>query len=290
MINENTEIYTPALKKHVEELSQQKKYEEALAIINGILSKDSNNSRALSDKVTTLGMNRQNKEAIETADIALKNNPTDYLLWYNKGVSLYHMQCYPEALEAFNQCLRINQDFVQAISKKISILLFTSQYLEATVLFESADLPISEYYYYLNNIGYAFLELGEFEKSAKYLFEASHKEKHPIVLYNLAELFRRRKDYKRFILFFCKAKLRGIYNRYFDKKYKSEESESSKVNVFLGPGKMFLVKPQVRETRAIFKLFRTPHWAKHEPTRNFKINRYSGRSPQDKYRRLFCPR
>ncbi|MBN1325739.1 tetratricopeptide repeat protein [Candidatus Falkowbacteria bacterium] len=259
MTGEINEIYTPELQKRVQELASQKRYKDSLSIINGMIAKD-NNIRALSDKVAILGMDGQYDESIRIAEIALGKKPDDYLLWYYKGVSLFYLKNYSEALDSFDHCLQINRGFIKAIYKKIFILLFTNKLKEATGLFESTDLPIYEYNNLLNNIGYAFVELGDYEKSYNYLSRAKYVERNPIVFYNLAELFHRKKDYIRFIYYFIRAKLRKFRNHYWGKEIKDSDKENAD-NKFLGPGKMFSVKAQVRETKSILKLFQTPNWA-----------------------------
>jgi len=260
MINKKSDILTVELKKKIDGLIDAKKYKDALTMVNDILHRDPNNPDGLSMKASILGLGGQYESALEVVNLALKDRPDDYTLWHRKGISLYYLGKYPEALDAFEQCLKIRPSFVRALSKKISSLTLMGKYQLAVELFEESDLTEDTYNDQLNNIGYACLELGDYEKAEKYLNEAKLKQPHVVVFFNIAELYRRKKKYTKFIIALLRAKFKKFCNKHFHRADIRRKKFGS--DLFIGPGKLFTTNSQIREIKAILKLFgETPHWA-----------------------------
>ena len=258
MFDKKQNILTKELKKKINKLIDIKNYKGALVMIDDILRQDPNNIDGLSIKISIFGLDNRYKDALKVVKLALKNSPKDYTLWHKKGISLYYLGRYPEALDSFEKCLKIKPDFIRALDKKISSLLLMKEYQTAVELFEGSDLTEDAYNGQLSNIGYAYLELGDYEKSEKYLNEAKLKQANIIVFYNIAELYRRKKKYIKFINALLQAKLKGFCDKYFHEKTKKRNLGP---DLFIGPGKLFTVNPQIRETKAILKLFETPYWS-----------------------------
>ncbi len=249
-------------------LMEKDELDNALLIVGDILKDDKTNIKALELKVSILGLFERYKEAVNVMDEALKIDSANHLLWFKRGVSLYHLNNYNDALTSFDTCLKIKPNFHRALGKKISALMLIGRYKEAVKLYEESDLDEDSYKRQFNNIGYTYLELGDYKKAELYLKKAELTDNHEIILYNLAELYKRKKNYLRSIYFFTRAKWRSLFKK--DTDIKNQWS----VDKFIGPGKLFLVNSQLREIKAILKLFRTPHWAAlcNDTFRWFAIN------------------
>jgi len=256
-------------------LAGLKRYEEGFVAIEEAVKLNPDNQKALSDKIAFLLSLEKYEEAIKLSDEVLKLNLTDHLTWHRKGIAFYHSSKFGEAIEAFTESLRLWPHNSIALSKKISALIIIGRYEEATKLFERSDLAEIDYDRSLNNIGFAYLQLGKYPEAEKYLNEARSKDsKEKIIYYNLYRLNFKTKRYIAFLRFFLRFAIlfsRDFLTRSIDwffasilKRPRGKErvDNSGRPDIFRGPGKLFSSDSQTRESMAIFKLLRTPHlWA-----------------------------
>ncbi|MDD4289929.1 MAG: tetratricopeptide repeat protein [Patescibacteria group bacterium] len=252
------DIFTTDIRKNIEFLVNKKEYDPALLIIEDILNKDPNHLDVLKTKLSILGLMHKHEKLIILADIIIEKIKNDYIIYFKKGVSLYHLKKYNESLLSLNECLKIRPNFHRALSYKISILTILGKHQEAVTLYEESDLDEDGQITSFNNIGYSYLELGNYSKAEEYLIKARSTDSHIKILYNLTELYRRKRSYFKFIEFYIKARLKKFISKYY--KISKNKFEWS-IDKFIGPGKLFITNSQIRETKAIMKLFKTPHWS-----------------------------
>lgn len=242
--------------KQINHLKDCGELNKALSVVNNILERDATNVEALGHKISILGLLNKNEYLIKIADYAINLYSSNYSFHFMRGIALYHFHKFKDALESFDSCLKINPKHHRALGKKISTLILLGRYKEAVELYELNDLDEDSYKQEFNNIGYAYLEIGDYEKAELYLNGAMDNSRHPVTIYNLARLYRKKKNYCKYLKFFILARFKTIFN------YKKNNlSQKWDIDKFLGPGKLFRTNSQIRETKSILKIFRTPNWA-----------------------------
>ena len=102
-------------------------------------------------------------KAIEPA--YLQPEPDNYAAWNNKGLALYELGRYEEALEAFDKALEIKPDDIISWNAKGLALDNLSRYEEALEAFEKALRIQPDNSDAWNNKGLALYKLGRFERA-----------------------------------------------------------------------------------------------------------------------------
>ncbi len=247
------------LKNKLEQINHLKncgELTEALFIADSILEHDATNEKTLGHKISILGLLNKYEDSIKIADFAIDLYPSNHLFHFMRGITLYHSSKFNDALESFESCLKINPKHHRALGKKISTLILLRRYKEAIELYELSDLDEDSYKQEFNNIGYAYFEVGDYKKAELYLNAAFDNSRHPVTIYNLARLYRKKKNYSRYLRYLILLRINTISNY-----KKSNTSQKWDIDKFHGPGKLFKTNSQIRETKAILKIFRTPNWA-----------------------------
>lgn len=91
------------VKAEINKFIDAEQYQEALNLVDKLLKETPDDIDLLSAKVFIFGQQGHYEESIEVADLALRKGSTDCYLWYKRGVSLYHLKKYTEALESFEK-------------------------------------------------------------------------------------------------------------------------------------------------------------------------------------------
>src|SRR3989344_7208489 len=133
-MNQNSvteKLKVPTYEEQLRDLYNVKKFDEALQLVLDEEQKQPEVPKILAAKATLLGVLGRYKESINTANEALKLNANDFELFNTKGVSLYCLEKYDEAIEAFDACLALKPNFPIATQKKISALTILGKYPEA---------------------------------------------------------------------------------------------------------------------------------------------------------------
>lgn len=237
-------------------------YKKALNAINIAITLKPNNFKAMDMKVSILGLLGRYKDAAIVADEALALNLDDGL-FFRKGVSLYHSREFNDSIKAFDECLKMNPNHEEATIKKISALTLTRRYSEAISLYDSSDLPKLEDSTLENNIGFSLINIGENERAEtelkKALLSDINHEISATIYLNLFRLKYITKDYKMFIYYLYLHIISSIKAHIlFYKKHKKIDRHVPKVNKYNGPGSLFSSHSQLRELKAIWKIFDTP--------------------------------
>lgn len=85
-----------------------------VGIMMGVCSVSASNADELGKEGYKLGIQGKWSKAIEVYNAALEVDPTHAKIWYNKGIALNNLQRYEEAIDAFDQVIRINPEEVNA--------------------------------------------------------------------------------------------------------------------------------------------------------------------------------
>ena len=90
------------------ELVKAGQYDEALAFVNKGIRLDANNANAWYNKGLILFKMCRYKDALNAFAHAADIHPEFTGEWYNKGMALMHLQKYLEAIRAFDKVLKIH--------------------------------------------------------------------------------------------------------------------------------------------------------------------------------------
>ncbi|KAM3133131.1 hypothetical protein pb186bvf_014707 [Paramecium bursaria] len=60
-------------------------------------------------------------------DLAIKLNANNAIIYYNKGNSLYNLERYQEAIQMYNEVIKLNPDDIEAYIYKGFLLLYNKQ-------------------------------------------------------------------------------------------------------------------------------------------------------------------
>ncbi len=194
---------TVKYKKKLKELCEKKQYKQALRLITEELKTNPDAFHLLKYKVFVLDMLNKNKDVVIAANIAISIKLDDYV-FYVKGCSLCCLGEFSEAILAFDSSLAIKPNFHGAIERKISTLIRLGRYKEAVKLYEENDLSASDGDSLLNNLGHMYLKLENYDRAGQFLYSAKGLNPYePAVYYNLAQIYKIKKDYLRFYKHFA---------------------------------------------------------------------------------------
>ncbi|MCX6154088.1 MAG: tetratricopeptide repeat protein [Candidatus Kapabacteria bacterium] len=160
MMNELLEIY------QIEDINIQ------FQKIESFLINYPNHQEALYFKAFIKSLNKEYEIANNYWDNYLALFKDDYVALNNKGLTLFYLGKYNEALEYVDKSLFIKNDFVESISNKGMILSKLSREEEAIQFFKKAIEIDSNYIHAFNGIGVILLNQGKYRESLIYLKRA----------------------------------------------------------------------------------------------------------------------
>lgn len=256
-------------RKQFLEFIKFRNYNAALDLLTKEEANITDKCQFFEDRSMAFGLLGRYEDSIDDCDSAIAIDSNRHITWFRKGVSLYHIRRFREALQSFDMCLAKWPHFIRATELKISTLIFLGKYNEAIKLYEFSDLPSLHDYITYNNLGLAYLEIGEFQKAQNYLSWAQIYNFHsPVIYYNFCRLYYRQRN-------FLKSALHGLLFllawptdkicvgwRYFFRVKSDESPLVEETPYFGGSGRLFASDSQQREKKAILKLLRSPNfWA-----------------------------
>jgi tetratricopeptide (TPR) repeat protein len=111
-------------KEKLNRLYTAKEYSRALELVLKEEKIRSSAADILYSKALLLGMLDKYEESIEVADQAILKNPHSPAIYNLKGVHLYYLKRYDEAILAFDACLKLDPSLFVSLQKKIFSLIF----------------------------------------------------------------------------------------------------------------------------------------------------------------------
>jgi len=106
-------------------------------------------------------------EAINCFDEAIRLDPNLAPAWYNKGLSLGKLERYEDAINAFNEAIRLDPNHANAWYSKGNALFSQGNYDEAIKAFDETIRLNPNYANAWNNKGNALHDLGKYDEAIK---------------------------------------------------------------------------------------------------------------------------
>lgn len=97
---------------------EQRRFEEAVKLLDDILSVDPENDRFLFLKASGLALSGRLEEAIESYDKGLEINPNLDIIWMDRGTHLAALGRYEEAIDSYDKAIELNAGFEDAYYNK----------------------------------------------------------------------------------------------------------------------------------------------------------------------------
>jgi tetratricopeptide (TPR) repeat protein len=122
-----------------------------------------------------LAQQKQDKEAVELYDQAVKTDPELPDAYLGRAVSLNRLEKYPEALKDYNKVIELDDTFIPAYNGRANVLVRQNKYSEAKKDFEKVmtqDTPNGEG---VTGVGICLAVEGKFEDGIKLVEEARAK-------------------------------------------------------------------------------------------------------------------
>ncbi len=150
----------------------QKHLDEAMALYNQALQKNSMNSLAWQGYGLTQGLRTQHQDALTSFERALQLNPTLITSWNGKGTALSRLRRHQEALVAFERAIELDPNNAASWNGKGATLNALGRPAQALDAFEMALRLDPVLLQAWNNKGLVLYEMGRFKESQKAFEEA----------------------------------------------------------------------------------------------------------------------
>jgi len=111
-------------------------------------------------------------EAIQAYDEAIRLDPEMAMAWYNKGNALYVLGKYDEAIQAYDEAIRLDSEFASAWNNKGVALISQGKYDEAIQACNEAIRLDNEFASAWNNKGFALISQGKYDEAIQACDEA----------------------------------------------------------------------------------------------------------------------
>ena len=127
-------------------------------------------------------------EAIVACDEAIKLNSYDPIYWNTKGLALYELGMYSEAIEAYDEAIKLNSSDPIYWNNKGHALYELGMYSEAIVACDEAINLNSSDPFYWNNKGLVLDKLGKYDEAVKAYDEAIKLDPNDVDVWKLKGL------------------------------------------------------------------------------------------------------
>lgn len=163
----------------------QKKYKEALKLVNEVLNIKNNYQPALRDKALILFYSGKLEESLKYIKMSIAQNNVDYIALNTLGLIYMAMKMFEDANKVFNEAIRINDKYISSYNNLGKCYLLQKNRQSSISCFEKALKINPNSKESLNNIASYYSETGSYQKALDYYFRALDKNNHEI-LYNIA--------------------------------------------------------------------------------------------------------
>ncbi|NNE30281.1 MAG: hypothetical protein HKN16_11635 [Saprospiraceae bacterium] len=181
-------------------------YERALRSLELILRTEPNHIEALEQSYRLFEECRDFELSMEV-HIALTNaDPYSYMAWYNLGHAYYGMFEYQKAIEAFEYCFLIKEDFAPAYLDCAEVCIQIKRYRQALICYRDLFKHMEPNAEVLKNVGICYQQLDKLEEAKKfYCRSLTYNAKNEEVFFNLGKCYVTEFNLRMAARFFLKA-------------------------------------------------------------------------------------
>ncbi|MEL6635702.1 MAG: tetratricopeptide repeat protein [Bacteroidota bacterium] len=218
---------------HIHE--KQENFERMFSSLRQSLLLNPHHQNALERLYYCLDMGEWGSESVELCGYLIDENPYSYLAWYNLGHAYYAQFRYEKAIEAFEFCFLINENFIPAYYDCADVYLQICDFSGALHCYRELlafGEPNAEL---LFKLGLCHESLGQLEEARCLFFRALRRHpKHEEVYFHIGECFAREENW---------ATAAEYYQKALDFDQHREDILSAQADALLRLGRFREVEP-----------------------------------------------
>ena len=194
------------LKRKALTYHRQKQYKQAVDTYQVIIKQDPKDITSYHNLGNLLKRFGKNKEAFFVYQAGLKQDPKDFNLHNNIGMVFENLNQYDKAILAYKNAVKLNPKFAKAINNIGVVLYKQKKYIESAKIFQIALDVDPKYVEVYSNMGAALNKAKEYEKAIKTLEIAIQKmPNHSGAYTNLGNVYNKLHEYKKAVKYHEKS-------------------------------------------------------------------------------------
>lgn len=204
MADDTEKEFIYAEMSHVYELMED--YEKAMQFLFIAVECNPENTGILEEVAHLVDMTDKYAESIELHKRILDKNPYNWIAWYNLGRAYAGINLYERALEAFDFCIAINEEYEYVYREAADVHFRNNDIRKAITMFETAQQHAPEFDDYSFRIGVCFERLEEYKQARFHYRKATRNDPyHDEAFFRIGETYRIEERYDAALVNYKKA-------------------------------------------------------------------------------------
>lgn len=181
-------------------------YPKALEVLFTAIENNPDNMNILEDAAHLVDMTEQYEQSITLHKNLLENNPYNWMAWYNLGRAYAGVTLFEKALEAFDYCIAIHEDF-EYLYREAADVHFRMGNMKKTIeMLQTAQQYAPDFDDYNYKIGLCFENLEEYKNARFHYRKAIRTDPyHDSAFYRIGETYRLEERYDAALVNYKKA-------------------------------------------------------------------------------------
>ena len=176
---------------------KEKKYEDALLLINSVLFLKKNYQPALRDKALVLNYLNKPEEALKYIKKSIDLNNNDYIAINILGLVYLNMKLYEKAIPKFEKAIKINTQYIPSYNNLSTCYAKKFDFEKTEKILLKALSIDSEVLETINNIANVYSQKGKYDDALKYYNIALKKtDNRSDILYNIGVAYFYKKEFE----------------------------------------------------------------------------------------------
>ncbi|MBC8172727.1 MAG: tetratricopeptide repeat protein, partial [Chitinophagales bacterium] len=189
LADESEKEYVYLEMSHVYEMEED--YDKALEYIMTALELNHDNMDVLQDIAHLVDMTDKYDESIVLHKKIIDKNPYSWLAWYNLGRAFTGVNLYEKAMECFEYCIAIQDDFEYVYREAADVYYRIEDFKNAIEMFEQAQHHAPEFDDYSYRIGLCYERMAEYKLARFHFRKATRNDPYLDEAYfRIAETYR----------------------------------------------------------------------------------------------------
>lgn len=187
--DESEKEFVYAEMSHAFELMED--YEKALECLIIAVRYNPENASAMEELAHLIDMTDEYDKSIELHKGLIEKSPYHWMAWYNLGRAYAGLGLYEKAIDAYDYCLAIHEDFEYAYRESADACFRNDDLKKAIELFESAQQHSAGYDDYSFRIGICFEKLEDYKQARFHYRKATRTDPyHDESFFRIGETYR----------------------------------------------------------------------------------------------------